>query len=124
MVDLWRTHKSIQLLRTEMEDSTNRVGSNRDDSPEKVGVGRLATMISSLLPIVGTLVLVSAYCTLCIGAYLVLRPRLQRVYSPQTQSALVSPGSITASTSSWRKGHCGSDLISPVPKALRFPIDF
>ena len=119
MMELWRTHRSIYLAIDEMEDS--RVGSNRDDSPENVGVGRLATRISSLLPIVGTLVLVSVYCAVCIGVFLVLRPRLQRVYSPLTQPALVSPGYVTASTDSRYEARCETDS-SPAPKALRFPM--
>jgi hypothetical protein len=96
MMELWHTY--IYLAIGEMEDS--RVGSDRDDSHENVGVGPLATRISSLLPIVGTLVLVSAYCVLCIAIFLVLRSRLQLAYVPRTQPALVPLGYVTPSPSS------------------------
>ncbi|KAH7143429.1 hypothetical protein EDB81DRAFT_689924 [Dactylonectria macrodidyma] len=86
--DFWLTSRGIDL---DSEDDL-RIGSGRNATPEgDISLeGDIASRISSLLPLIGTLVMVAIYCTICLVLFLILRPRCQRVYAPRTLSGLGS----------------------------------
>ncbi|VUC36580.1 unnamed protein product [Clonostachys rosea] len=72
------------------QDDDPRVGSNRNVSIHGGILGPPVSRISSFLPLVGTLILVSIYSILCIVLFLIMRPRCPRVFAPRTRSGLVS----------------------------------
>ncbi|CAH0045234.1 unnamed protein product [Clonostachys solani] len=71
-------------------DNDPRVGSYRNMSLQGDILSPSVSRISSFLPLVGTLILVSIYCILCVVLFLIMRPRCPRVFAPRTQLGLVS----------------------------------